>query len=61
MGILHGESTMTLAVYHINADGVQVIKPPHHITRGDEWRLLPAPRQYPPCACPICVPHQAPQ
>lgn len=58
MGILQGESTMTLAVYHINAEGVQVIKPPHRITQGDEWRLVPPARQYPPCACPTCINQQ---
>jgi len=42
MGILHGESTMTLAVYHINADGVQVIKRPTtspEATNGASSRL----------------------
>ncbi|WP_406287295.1 hypothetical protein [Embleya sp. NBC_00896] len=55
MGILQGESGMTISVYRIKANGErEVLKPPHHYeVHADDPR--PAyPANDPPCECDRC-------
>jgi len=57
MGILRGKSEMTIAIYHIDADGRRTDVVPSRIVEVYEDDPRPAPDD--PCRCVRCVPATA--